>query len=193
MHTRSLTAGLLVAGMLASCQTRRVFADDVGPVRVGVVWYDVGLPSACRVDVDVVEKELRAVFDAMGVVVDWETPDGAPIDDRGRTLMIAVPDDALGRPLLLGATIRGSRRSWVFACAVARELARPTRRAPSRASLSRAVGRVAAHELVHVLLPGLPHAGSGLMAARWYPHVLSGATLFADPATRLAIRRVALD
>jgi hypothetical protein len=40
-----------------------------------------------------------------------------------------------------------------------------------------------------VLLPELPHARSGLMAASWHPRVLAGATPWADPAIGRAIQR----
>jgi hypothetical protein len=51
---------------------------------------------------------------------------------------------------------------------------------PQMRPLSLALGRVLTHELVHVLLPSLPHARSGLMARR-----VGRATLVDDPTPAL--------
>jgi hypothetical protein len=50
-----------------------------------------------------------------------------------------------------------------------------------------AVGRVAAHELVHVIVPAWPHARSGLMAPWLDRSALTGASVSLDLATRDAL------
>ena len=54
--------------------------------------------------------------------------------------------------------------------------------------LSRALGRVAAHEITHVLAPAFGHSAAGLMRARWRQETLRDDLLCADAATSRAVR-----
>jgi hypothetical protein len=54
--------------------------------------------------------------------------------------------------------------------------------------LARALGRIVAHEAVHVLLPHHPHAARGVMNARWSRSFLVRAKLRLDPLIAEALR-----
>jgi hypothetical protein len=56
-----------------------------------------------------------------------------------------------------------------------------------RGVFARALGRIAAHELVHVLLPDLPHSSEGLMRASISGRSLGGGVARLDKATSLAL------
>lgn len=77
-----------------------------------------------------------------------------------------------GRHLIASAsTGDGPPATWVYCDGVARFLGVSTPFRPQRASVedwmrfTRALGRVVAHEVVHLLAPSISHEGSGLMGA----------------------------
>jgi hypothetical protein len=83
---------------------------------------------------------------------------------------------------------------WIFfdevAAAVGLSAREPeTWTASQRADFARALGRVAAHEVVHALLPDRPHDPSGLMAATLKRHELTRVALPANPGLLADVRR----
>lgn len=83
---------------------------------------------------------------------------------------------------------------FVFHPAVLRVLsARPSRGAPPDTTLARAMGRILAHELVHVLAPGRGHARFGLMAETLSLEVLTGAGVVLDLESLRLARAAASD
>jgi hypothetical protein len=98
---------------------------------------------------------------------------------------------ALGRRVM-GCTYRGAnvRTTWVYLSNVRWALGKPDpggrgMLAREQEEVGRALGRVAAHEIVHVLAPDLPHGRDGLMAGR------VGAALLAGRHVRLGAREAA--
>jgi hypothetical protein len=95
------------------------------------------------------------------------------------------------RPTVLGAVRRATapRVLWIFPEVVAAALGLP---APAdaastpeeRALFAVALGRVAAHELVHLVCPRRPHDRVGLMAERMTRAILRGGALTIDDALR---------
>jgi hypothetical protein len=175
------TGALFAAGAVATPST--------GP-RVGVLWFGVDLQQACSIDVPGVEREVRRIFEAMGVEIDWKVPATPAVHQGQEIVVVALPKDALNRTRLMGATARGSSTVWVYCSEVAGTLGLDPRTPGSAPLLSQAVGRVVAHEIVHALAPALPHAVQGLMASRWAPSRLLDPILEADAATRRAIQRL---
>jgi hypothetical protein len=177
----ALAAVVLAAGSVATPSTGS---------RVGVFWFGVDLQPSCSLDVPRVEHEVRRIFEAMGVEIDWTVSATEAVRQGGEEItVIALATDARKRTQVMGATMRGFRSVWVYCSAVARALDLDPRTSGSAPLLSQAVGRVVAHEIVHVLAPALPHSGEGLMAARWAPRLLVDPVLDADAATRVAIQR----
>ena len=103
-------------------------------------------------------------------------------DGIGVVLLRSMPASVPGQRIL-GATRRGRAQAmtvWVYFDQVASAVGlggRPpaTWSGRERAALGRALGRVAAHEVVHVLLPQRPHDSAGLMAASLGFRELTGA------------------
>src|SRR4030095_16263563 len=117
-----------------------------------------------------VAAEARAVFAPLRIGIDWTRADaqGAGSDvtivllaaDRSgrlseRTLACAQRDQ--DRPV---AWVGGPRLKQVLGLPVDRPL-----REPEVILLGRALARVTAHEIVHIVAPELPHARTGLMSA----------------------------
>jgi hypothetical protein len=99
-----------------------------------------------------------------------------------------VPDVAA--VAVMGAASPGSGTAWIFCDVVAQTMEpRPSSMSHSRVELGVAVGRVLAHEVVHILALRLPHALVGLMAARWDPSMLTRRGLLGDRRVREAVRR----
>ena len=138
-----------------------------------LVWFDFGelLPS----DEADVEREVRSIFCRLGVDVGWQIGgSGHILNDDARVpqipvilrkrsprrleVMGQVPQDSSVRPVV-----------WVYLDGVkaALGLDGSVRRGHASRQASRAiataVGRVAAHEVIHALAPYQPHAAHGLM------------------------------
>jgi hypothetical protein len=100
---------------------------------------------------------------------------------------------------ILGAAKRGEdavAAVWVYVSAVkwtlglersAGALLTPVQ----RLALGRALGRVAAHETLHALLPRLPHAESGLMSEQFDRRSLLAPRVYVDAQTRAAVQDLA--
>ena len=160
--------------------------------RVGVVWVGAQLPASCRLDLPTVEREVRRIFAAMEVEIDWKVPATSVVHHRQEIVVVALPTDALERNWIMGAATRGANAVWVYCSTVARALGLDPRASGSTSLLSQAVGRVVAHEIVHALAPTLPHSFQGLMAAHWAKNRLVDPVLDVDAATRLAVQQLLL-
>jgi hypothetical protein len=163
---------------------------DAARGAVAVAWVDVsGLPAAVG---EGARRELGTALARAGVAVHMRSavageaiaedevvlvvvPGRAPVDGRGGPVLGSVPRD--GQP---------PRTAWVHLPTVLAVLGLPGGGGPTtpleQRDMALAVGRVAAHELVHVLAPEAPHAATGLMSSR-----LGRAALTA-PAARLDVR-----
>ena len=146
---------------------------------------------------DGLSAEARALLATAGVRTEWRpaAPDAAARD--AEALVIVLPEAPGAHPLCtLGAAVAEegvARAGWVYAGPVARLLGLDIRRketwSPHEArAFARALGRVAAHELVHVFLPELPHSRSGLMRASLRAQDLVGGAPAVDGTTRVALR-----
>ena len=142
--------------------------------RLRLVWIDVvgsasyALPSATR--------EATAILGDAGVATAWRvaTPSTETTDDELKILVMGDAGDGPRRSRrVMGCTHRGehSRTTWVYLSSVlwALGLQSPAGRgllAHEQEEVGRALGRVVAHEIVHVVAPDLPHRRDGLMAGR---------------------------
>ncbi|PYP99863.1 MAG: hypothetical protein DMF82_23650 [Acidobacteria bacterium] len=142
--------------------------------RLNLVWVDVlgtasfALPFAASEAAAVLGQAGIATASAVG------TPSTEVAADEIR--IVILDEFPGGSPLskrVMGCTRRGghTRTTWVYLSSVLWALGLPDRGgrgllAREREEVGRALGRVAAHEIVHVLAPDLPHGRDGLMAGR---------------------------
>lgn len=138
--------------------------------RLDLVWSDPAQALPCSFDD--VGREVTRIFQRVGVDVTWRplgTRDAAPPEIMVVFLDAGPPGSV---PVnAMGATHRDQRRQpalWVLLCSVRRALGldptsgRAAHGFPKRL-FARALGRVVAHEAIHILAPAHPHATQGLM------------------------------
>ena len=155
-------------------------ADSSYPLSLTLIWYDAYnlLPHRFKT----MSEEVQRIYDDFGVAVRWQ---------RGR--MDESDVEAARDPLKLNVMLHpGSASGWglkdnVMGVATHREGAKGSvyiffpevvsalgsdrsagcaRRPQAMHELARALGRVVAHEVVHVLAPTRPHTTNGLMKRR---------------------------
>lgn len=167
---------------------------DAAPPRIDLTWIDPtnALPDAVA---DVVE-EVALIFEPLGLAVACRSVGPGELIPPSPLRVILLDDDrgrADGR--VMGLTPRdpdGTHALWVLLPNIKRALGLdPERRRPlgrgDALRLARAIGRVVAHEVVHVLAPGLRHAGRGLMAESLGRTALVGARPLLDPESVRAV------
>ena len=130
-----------------------------------------------------------------------EVTRGSPASVRtskeiGVVLLRSMGGSGAGRHILGATRSRDLRNAtvWVYFDEVASALGlarRPTESwsARERGALGRALGRVAAHEIVHALLPERPHDRAGLMSPSFGPRELTTSSLDTHPGLRADMRR----
>jgi hypothetical protein len=141
-----------------------------GGARLALVFRD---ETAVGLDVDAVEQEARRIFASAGIALDWRlsTAEVAPPKGEVTVLFRARPETAaLGETTLGAVNPDANGIARVFLSGLERILGfRATSgeglRPAARQRLARTLGRVLAHEVVHVLAPELGHRTHGLMDA----------------------------
>jgi hypothetical protein len=146
---------------------------DAAPLEVCAVWVETGIvPAALRVGMI---HAAASILSPARVVVRWRVgkPDTVSGPEELRVVAIEQRGRGVGVGRILGATSSGpgSRTIWVNYANVAwaagttvESLASASFQERRRASI--ALGRVVAHEIVHALVPDLPHADDGIMSDR---------------------------
>ncbi len=140
-----------------------------GRLALRLVWCDI--LKGTRFPFEEMTAEVERILGAWDVHVSWRVggedaryqPGEIPVIllDRSR-----VDSQASGH--VMGSTPRRSevRAAWVFSSSVVWALGvkgRSPLSSDQEHELARAMGRVVAHEIVHVVAPDVPHAGRGLM------------------------------
>ena len=152
-------------------------ADDLVPgdgrSRLRLVWCDV--LRRTPFPFEVMSAEVERILGGERVDVTWRVVEGdAGIVDDSEIKVILLdrpPAKPARNHLVMGATPRegSSRTAWVYSSPVAWALGL-TQEAllplSQQQELARALGRVVAHEIVHVVAPAVPHQRRGLMQAR---------------------------
>jgi hypothetical protein len=140
-------------------------------VGISVAWRD--LTRTLDPMADEIRAEIVAIFAAADVGVDWRraAPDDGARGGEISVIVLARPRGRLPEGVMGAVNRNGRREAWVFLSGLSRRLAG---RSPAGATgpvdpheLARLAGRVAAHELVHVVAPQLAHTRAGLMQASW--------------------------
>jgi hypothetical protein len=144
-----------------------------------LVWFDPS--SAAPLAYSGVGGEVRSILGAAGVDVVWQKGAADPLapGEIAVILLDAEPGRVAMRPDVMGCVIKGDRPSvlWVNLTTVARMLgldasSRIAWSGRERQQVATALGRVVAHEIVHVIAPQLPHATEGLLSATLDRHHL---------------------
>jgi hypothetical protein len=141
---------------------------------ITLVWYDP--ERALPAGLDVMTREVQAIFRDLGVRVSWRDGGGGtfgegPTPELAVILLAEDPVRERARARVLGLILKkqGPNRSiWLFLSNVRWTLGldpRPRVAAPDGEwrDVGLALGRVLAHELVHSIVPDEPHAEGGLM------------------------------
>jgi hypothetical protein len=173
----SVTAALVAAAIPAAA------GEAPCRTRARMQWIDVldVAPFAFRTAAD----EALRILRERGVCAEVVRASASSVRSKGEIgiiLLRAMPGSATGRRVL-GATKKQplANAVWIYFDEVAATLGlggRPTESWDVRERLlaGRALGRVLAHEIVHVLLPGRPHDLEGLMARSFGPRELMAST-----------------
>jgi hypothetical protein len=137
-----------------------------------LVWFDPA--SAAPFAYSGVVGEVRSILGAAGVDVVWHKGAAGPLapGEIAVILLSAEPARVALRPGVMGCVVKGDGRSvlWVSLTTVVRVLGLDARSrlawsGRERQEAATALGRVVAHEIVHLVAPQLPHATQGLLSA----------------------------
>lgn len=173
--------------------------DEGLPPVLRLSWAD---PSRAAAGLEVlVRGEVASLIEAMGVRVRWRrsASDELARADEVRVILLDRPATR-GGFLVLGATpprFAVAPHVWIHVPSVRAAVGVPAGRALSamgvdeRRVLGIALGRVAAHEVVHAVAPGVSH-GQGLMSASLAARALTAPSIGVDPGVGGAVRAALL-
>jgi hypothetical protein len=193
---RITVGGVVLAAALAGVDAgaaQPLYAGGGGPPRIDLVWFDP--LNVLPPDVQAVGREVQAVFDDVGVETTWtrgaaDEPTSPP--QVNVVFLAALPSPALPAATLGVVTVgRNIRTLWIVVPNVLRTLGVVADRGPlgrhEAAAVARALGRVVAHEVVHLAAPRLGHTREGLMQASLDRSSLVNGELLLDAASRRAV------
>ena len=166
-------------------------------VETRLEWVDVsGLAPFAYPAMAVETTEALAGYGVCAEVVRASPSSVRTSEEIGVVLLRSMGGSGAGRHILGATRSRDLRNAtvWVYFDAVASALgldARPTESwsGIERAEFGRALGRVAAHEVVHALLPERPHDRGGLMSPSFGRRELTVSTLDTHPGLLADMRR----
>jgi hypothetical protein len=163
--------GFLLPAAAGSSENPSVASARPRP-HLRLVWFDPA--SAAPFAYAGVSGEVRSILGAAGVDVVWDKGAAGPLapGEIAVILLNAEPARVGLRPYVMGCAIKGYERSvlWVNLTTVAQVLGLDARShiawsGRERHDVAAALGRVVAHEIVHLVAPELPHATQGLLNA----------------------------
>jgi hypothetical protein len=188
--------GLLVvwlAGAAAAGAGQPLYPGPDGRPRIDLVWFDP--LNALPVSPAGVAGEVQQVFADLGVETTWAagSPDHPTMPPQINVVFLSAMPSPLLPANLLGvvSAAQHARTVWVVIGNVMRtvgvdpEAGTLTRR--EAAAVARALGRVVAHEVVHLAAPRLTHTRGGLMQASLDRAALVDGRLRLDTASRRAV------
>jgi hypothetical protein len=186
MRTCAWIVSLISASLLSAGSA---LARDAGPRRVGVLWFAGTLGPECPVDDDLVAEEVRRIYRHMDIDIEWTSVRQGDAENHGEVIVTAVAANPIQRRSVMGSASTDSSTAWVYCAVIKESLGLPSLGRAESSLLSRAMGRVAAHEIAHILAPGFGHSLGGLMQAKWGTATLRDENLLADRFAREAVGR----
>ena len=159
----------------------------------------IELTTLCPVTFELMTRELSTLLEETGLRLDWrrDRPSGATTAEELRFVFLDSPGRGAhaGQPVLAASGQSGPAPTvWVYTPSVRAALpARYTAHSDSfdaRRCLGVALGRVLAHELVHLLAPEVPH-GRGVMAARVRLEAMDSVQPLLDASSAVALAAAA--
>jgi hypothetical protein len=177
--------------LVVALAPERAQAAEPG-VSLRILWVDTGAGDHAVRDVGLIEA--REVLEPFGVGMVWRC--GPPATESAEDEIRVVPlarrlGEKAGRRILAATAMRdGPRTVWLDWAGMLWLVGLDTDTLASappgeKRRLGVALGRVLAHELIHALLPDLPHASHGLMDEALREPLLVPATL--DARSREAL------
>lgn len=169
-------------------------ADPLSP---RLVWVD---PTGAAVGIDgAAREEAASLLRKMGISVSWRRASPGEPAQGGEVRVILLDRGGVGASgmPILGATptrVEAAPFVWVHVPNVRAVMGiRPqgplaTVELPALRALGMALGRVVAHEVVHVLAPSVPHGTGGLMSEALTRRELFATRLPMDPEVGQAVR-----
>jgi hypothetical protein len=201
MRARETTLGLALVGVVLVAGDAS--GEEPTPPALRLAWLDV---EGVAVGVDgVARSECRSVLEGAGLAVEWRRGKGGEEARRGEIRIILVDHlvmDPYARRSIMGATPAEWRQhpvAWIHVASVRATLGFPPDfpildlPLKARRDLGVALGRVVAHEVVHVLAPGVKHGDSGLMSTMLTRNKLISPRLSMEPRVRARVRRALFD
>jgi len=190
---------VLAAGLLRAAHGPSACAQQtelVSAPRLQLVWIDVlgSAPYAFQK----AARETSAILAGAGVEASWTLGDASTVTTGDELKIVLMPGNPIGARLperVMGGTRRGaqSHTTWIYLSNVlwALDLKDSAARglsAREEEQVARALGRVAAHEIVHAVAPGMPHSAHGLMSGTLGRAYLTQPTAALAPAERKLFR-----
>jgi GNAT superfamily N-acetyltransferase len=198
MHLERWRAASAAMAMAVATSAPVAALDRECAVETRLQWVDVSdlAPFAYRA----MAAEAKEVLAEHGVCADLAQASTGSVRIDGEIGVILLPSmggAGVGRHVMGATRNRAARRHatvWVYFNEVASALGlagRPpeTWTSIERATFGRALGRVAAHEVMHALLPQRPHDRLGLMAPSLGRRELTASALYAHPGLLADVRR----
>jgi hypothetical protein len=153
---------------LCACASSTARADEPASRRLTIHWSDP--ERQFPFEVTQLVAEARGLFAPLGIGLDWAPPDMVVARDHVQVVLLALDRSRgmMGEHTL--ACVQegpGSQpAAWILVPRVRATLGLPAQRLPNEGPLlSRALARVMAHELVHLIAPRIPHVPGSLMNA----------------------------
>ncbi len=151
-------------------------AASAEPLELVLSWYDSH--RLFPYDLGQVAREVESIFDATGVEISWKLPGKPTLHLESDINVILMPSDPGGPGWRLPSDAMGAcvyedgrkQSVYIFITNVMRAIRLNPHQDRilsllERRDLSRALGRVIAHEVVHAIAPSLQHTHEGLMSA----------------------------
>ena len=143
-------------------------ADEPSARRLTIHWSDP--ERQFPYSMEPLVAEARALFAPLGIGLDWASADMVVARDHVQVVLLAL-DRSRGKmgEHTLACVQEGpgaQPAAWILVPRVRETLGLPAQRLPNEAPLlSRALARVMAHELIHLIAPRVSHKSGGLMSA----------------------------